>query len=412
MSRRVVITGLGVVSSLGLGADNFWQAVKVGKCGISKIERINVSDMPTQVGAEIKDFDPLQFIDKKEVKRMDRFAQFATAAAQMAIEDSKLDFEKIDKERTGVIIGSGIGGIETMEAQYDILKEKGPGRVSALFVPSMIANMASGQIAIKYGAKGFNECVITACATSTNCIGDAFKVIQRNDADVMITGGAEAPITRLAMAGFCSSKTMSKNLDPATACRPFDLDRDGFIIGEGSGVLVIEELEHALNRGADIIAEIVGYGCTNDAYHITAPAPNGEGGARCMQLAIKDAGIEPHDIGYINAHGTSTDLNDKNETAAIKYVFGEHAYKLAVSSTKSMTGHLLGGSGAIEAVITAKAVNEKFLPPTINYKTPDPDCDLYYVPNEGKSADIEYALSNSFGFGGHNATLVMKAFKK
>lgn len=410
MKRRVVITGMGAVSSLGIGADKLWQSIKTGKCGISKIERIDVSDLPTKVGGEIKNFDPSIFIDKKEIRRMDRFAQFALASAQMAIEDSKLDFDKIDKERVGVIIGTGIGGIETMEKQHSELIEKGYRKVSPFFVPMMIPNMASGIIAIKYGAKGFNECSVSACASSTNSIGDAFKVIARNDADIMIAGGSEASITRLTLAGFNASKAITTNEDPYTASRPFDLERNGFVLGEGAGVLILEELGNALNRGANIIAEIVGYGCTNDAYHITAPSEGGEGAARCMQLAIKDADIEPSDIGYINAHGTSTKPNDKTETAAVKSVFGEHAYKLAISSTKSMTGHLLGASGSIEAIITAFALKDKFLPPTINYKTPDPECDLYYVPNEGKNAEFNYALSNSFGFGGHNASLVLKAF--
>lgn len=408
MKRRVVITGTGAVSSLGIGTEKFWQAIKSGKCGISRIERFDVSDLPTQVGAEIKDFDPSEFIDKKEVKRMDRFAQYAMAATQMAVGDSKLDFDKVDKERAGVIVGSGIGGIETLLNNHDILNEKGPGRISPFFVTMMIANMATGLIAIKYGAKGFSECVVTACASSTNSIGDAFKIIQRNDADVMIAGGAEAPITRLSLAGFCANKAMTTNPDPNTACRPFDMERDGFIIGEGAGVVILEELGHALSRNANIIAEVVGYGCTNDAYHITGIPEGGEGAVRCMNRAIEDAGITPTDIKYINAHGTSTDLNDKNETAAIKTVFGEYAYRLPVSSTKSMTGHLIGAAGAVETIITALAIKEGFLPPTINYKTPDPECDLYYVPNEGKSADIDYALTNSFGFGGHNATLVLK----
>lgn len=412
MKRRVVITGLGAVTSLGMGADKFWESIKSGKCGINTIERIEVSNLSTKVGAEIKDFEPTNFIEKKEVKRMDRYAQYAMAAAQMAVEFSKLNIEKVNKERMGVIIGSGVGGIETMENQHKVLIEKGPDRISALFVPMMIANMASGVIAIKYGAKGYNECIVTACASSANSIGEAFKILQRNDADVMITGGAEAPITKLAFAGFCTNKTMSKNENPTDACKPFDLDRNGFVMGEGAGVLILEELEHALNRGANIIAEIVGYGCTNDAYHITAPAEGGEGGARCMKLAIGDAGINPCDIGYINAHGTSTELNDKNETTAIKTVFKEYAYKLPISSTKSMTGHLLGASGAVESLITALALKEGFLPPTINYKTPDPECDLYYIPNNGIYANINYALTNSFGFGGHNATLVLKAYNK
>ena len=410
MNKRVVITGMGAVSSLGIGADNLWKSIKVGKCGISKIERVDVSDLPAKVGAEIKDFDANEFIDKKEVRRTDRFAQFALAAAKIAIEDSKLNLDKVNKERMGVIIGTGIGGIETMLAQHSEFLEKGYRRVSPFLVPMMIPNMASGLIAIKYGAKGFNECTVTACASSTNSIGDSFKVIQRNDADMMIAGGAEASITALTLAGFCASKAMTTNSEPSTACRPFDLERNGFVLGEGSGVLILEELEHALNRGANIIAEIVGYGCTNDAFHMTAPAEGGEGAARCMKLAIEDAGIEVSDIGYINAHGTSTKPNDKSETAAIKSIFGKHAYELFISSTKSMTGHLLGASGAIEAIITACALKEKFLPPTINYKTPDPECDLNYVPNKGRNYDFDYALTNSFGFGGHNASLVLKCF--
>lgn len=410
MDRRVVITGIGAVSSIGIGAYNLWQSIKNGKSGISIIERIDISNLPAKVGAEIKDFDPSSFIEKKEARRMDRFAQFALAASQMAMEDSKLNLDKVNKERVGVIIGTGIGGIQTTLDQHNEFIQKGYRRVSPFLVPMMIPNIASGLIAIKYGFRGFNECTVTACASSTNSIGDAFKVIQRNDADIMIAGGAEAPITGLTLAGFCASKAMTTNPDPATACRPFDLERNGFVLGEGSGVLVLEELEHALKRGANIIAEIVGYGCTNDAYHITAPAENGEGAARCMKLAIEDARINPCDIGYINAHGTSTKPNDKNETAAVKTVFGEHAYKLAISSTKSMTGHLLGASGAVEVIITALAIKEGFLPPTINYKRTDPECDLDYIPNEGKYKGFTYALTNSFGFGGHNATLVLKGF--
>ena len=410
MKRRVVITGTGSVTSLGMETDKFWNSIKNGKCGISRIERIEVSDLPTKVGAEIKDFQPLDYIEKKEAKRMDRYAQYAMAAAQIAVENSGLNVEKVNKERLGVIIGSGVGGIETLEAQHNVLIEKGPDRISALFVPMMIANMAAGFISIKFGAKGFSECIVTACASSSNSVGDALRVIERNDTDIMITGGTEAPITRLALAGFCANKTMSANEDPYDASKPFDLNRNGFVMGEGAGVLILEELEHALNRGADIIAEIVGYGCTNDAFHITASAEGGEGGARCMKLAIEDAAIKPSEVQYINAHGTSTKINDKNETAAIKTVFGEYAHKLDISSTKSMTGHLLGASGAIEAIITALAIKEGFIPPTINYKTPDPECDLHYVPNEGKPSNILHALTNSFGFGGHNATLVLKAF--
>jgi 3-oxoacyl-[acyl-carrier-protein] synthase II len=411
MKRRVVITGTGSVSSLGIGSHNLWKSIRTGKCGISAIERIDTSNLPVKVGAEIKDFDPSECMDKKEVKRTDRFAQFALAAAKMAIEDSKLSLEKIDKDRMGVIIGTGVGGIETMLNQHSEFLEKGYRRVSPFVVPMMIPNMASGLVAIKYGARGFNECTVTACASSTNSIGNSFKVIQRNDADIMIAGGAEACINGLTLAGFAASKAMTTNDNPIEACRPFDLERNGFVLGEGAGILILEELEHALNRGADIIAEIVGYGCTNDAYHMTAPAEGGEGAAKCMKLAIKDAGINTSDIGYINAHGTSTKANDKGETAAVKAVFGKHAYDLSISSTKSMTGHLLGASGAIEAIITSFSLKEGFLPPTINYKTQDPECDLNYVPNIGKEEHIKYALSNSFGFGGHNASLVLKAFK-
>lgn len=411
MKRRVVITGMGVVSSLGYDVENFWNAIKEGKSGISVVERFDISNYSTKVASEIKDFEPTNFMDKKEAKRMDLFTQYAMAAAKTAFESSGLDLEKVDKNRMGVIVGSGIGGIETLEDQHSVLLSKGPGRVSPFFIPMMIANMASGRIAIQYGAKGFNECVITACATATNAIGDAFKVIQRGDADIMFTGGAEASITPMSFAGFCSMGAMSTTEDPSIASRPFDTERNGFVMGEGAGILILEELEHAQERGANIIAEVVGYGCTNDAFHITAPAEGGEGGARCMQMAINDAGIDPQEVGYINAHGTSTELNDKNETAAIKTVFGEYAYKLAVSSTKSMTGHLLGAAGAIEAIITSLALKERFLPPTTNYKTPDPDCDLDYVPNTGRSADIKYALSNSLGFGGHNAVIALKKYE-
>ncbi|WP_319403969.1 beta-ketoacyl-ACP synthase II [uncultured Anaeromusa sp.] len=410
MNRRVVITGMGAVSSFGCGADRLWQSIKQGKSGISRIERVDVSDLPTQVGAEVKDFDPSQFLEKKELKRMDRFAQYALAATQMALEDARIDLAVVNKERIGAMVGTGIGGIESIEEQHSVLLEKGPSRISPFLVPMMLPNMAAGLIAIKYGIKGFTECTVSACASSTNAIGDAYKIIQRNDADMMIAGGTEASITRLALAGFCAMKAMTTNPDAATASRPFDLERDGFVLGEGAGILFIEELEHALQRGAAIIAEIVGYGCTNDAFHITAPPEGGAGAAHCMKLALADAQIQPEAIGYINAHGTSTPLGDKFETSAIKTVFQQHAYELAVSSTKSMTGHLLGAAGAMEAIITASALKDGFLPPTINYKTSDPECDLDYVPNEGKPAALSYALSNSFGFGGHNATLVLKAF--
>lgn len=410
MNRRVVITGMGAVSSLGCGADRLWQSIKQGKSGISRIERVDVSDLPTQVGAEVKDFDPSQFLEKKELKRMDRFAQYALAATQMALADARIDLAVVNKERIGAMVGTGIGGIESIEEQHSVLLEKGPSRISPFLVPMMLPNMAAGLIAIKYGIKGFTECTVSACASSTNALGDAYKIIQRNDADMMIAGGTEASITRLALAGFCAMKAMTTNPDAATASRPFDLERDGFVLGEGAGILFIEELEHALQRGAAIIAEIVGYGCTNDAFHITAPPEGGAGAAQCMKLALADAQVQPEAIGYINAHGTSTPLGDKFETSAIKTVFQQHAYELAVSSTKSMTGHLLGAAGGMEAIITASALKDGFLPPTINYKTSDPECDLDYVPNEGKPAALSYALSNSFGFGGHNATLVLKAF--
>lgn len=410
MNRRVVITGMGAVSSFGCGADRLWQSIKQGKSGISRIERVDVSDLPTQVGAEVREFDPGQFLEKKELKRMDRFAQYALAATQMALENARIDLAAVNKERIGAMVGTGIGGIESIEEQHSVLLEKGPSRISPFLVPMMLPNMAAGLIAIKYGIKGFTECTVSACASSTNAIGDAYKIIQRNDADMMIVGGTEASITRLALAGFCAMKAMTTNPDAANASRPFDLERDGFVLGEGAGILFIEELEHALQRGAAIIAEIVGYGCTNDAFHITAPPEGGAGAAQCMKLALADAQIQPEAIGYINAHGTSTPLGDKFETSAIKAVFQQHAYELAVSSTKSMTGHLLGAAGAMEAIITASALKDGFLPPTINYKTSDPECDLDYVPNEGKPAALSYALSNSFGFGGHNATLVLKAF--
>ncbi len=415
MSRRVVITGAGVVSSLGMGIDQFWGSIKEGKNGISEVTRIDVSNLQTKVAAEIKDFDASLYIDKKEARRMDRYNQFAMVAAKMAVENSQLNLEALDLDKCGVIVGSGVGGLETLEDQHSVMLNKGVGRVSPFFIPMMISNMAAGRIAIEYGFRGFNDCVVTACATGNNAIGDAFKVIERGDADVMITGGAEACITMMSFAGFCSMGAMTKNPDPNTACRPFDTDRDGFIPGEGAAILVIEEMEHAIKRGANIIAEIVGYGCTCDAYHITAPHPEGDGGAKSMQMAINDAGITPDQIGYINAHGTSTPLNDPTEVKIVKRVFGDHAdknaNKLAMSSTKSMTGHLLGAAGAIEAVITAMALKDGFLPPTINVKNQDPECDIDCVANTGRYVDIKYALSNSLGFGGHNATLCLKKFE-
>ncbi|MBZ4653839.1 MAG: 3-oxoacyl-[acyl-carrier-protein] synthase [Peptococcaceae bacterium] len=412
MTRRVVITGLAAISPLGTGVEKFWQGLLEGKSGIDLVTRFDVTEFPTKIAGEVKDFDPGLYMDKKEAKRMDRFTQFAVAGAKVALEDAKMDLEGLDKEKVGVILGSGIGGMETLEEQARILREKGPGRVSPFFVPMMIGNMAAGQVAIALGVTGPNITVVTACASATNAIGDAFKLIQRGGAEVVITGGTEASITPLAFAGFCSMKAMSTHNDePQKASRPFDANRDGFVMGEGSGILILESLEHAQKRGARIYAEVLGYGTTADAHHITAPAPGGAGAAKAMAEAIRDAGIKPEDIDYINAHGTSTDLNDKYETMAIKQVFGEHAYKLAISSTKSMTGHLLGAAGGIEMVATALAVHNDIVPPTINYETPDPECDLDYVPNQARKMTVDYALSNSLGFGGHNATVVIGKFK-
>ena len=412
MKRRVVITGIGAVTPLGNTVDETWSAIKEGKSGIGPLTRVDAELFPAKVAAEVKDFDIEQYIDRKEARKMDRFTHYALASALMAVKDADLVINEENANRVGVWIGSGIGGMETYEQQFEVFQKRGARRVSPFFVPMMIPDMASGQVSIYLGAKGPNACTVTACASGTNSIGDAFKVIQRGDADVMITGGTEAPIVKMAVAGFCSSTALSLNTDPATASRPFDKERDGFVIGEGAGILVLEEYEHAKARGAKIYAEIVGYGATGDAYHITAPAPNGEGAARAIQQAIEDAGIDPTEIGYINAHGTSTPYNDLYETMAVKTVFGDHAYKLAMSSTKSMTGHLLGAAGGIEAIFTALALKEGILPPTINLHNPDPECDLDYVPNEARKADIQYAMSNSLGFGGHNASLVFKKIEE
>lgn len=408
MKKRVVVTGLGVVQSLGFDTETFWNALKEGKNGVKTVTRFDTTDFPTKVAAQIDDFDPSRYIDKKDAKRMDLFTQYAVHAAGQAIEMSGLDFSKMDPYRAGVIVGSGVGGIETLEVNCRILFEKGVKRVSPFFVPMMISNMASGQIAITYGIKGYNACVVTACATANHSIGDAFRVIQNGYADVMVSGGSEASICALGFSGFCSSKAMSTVEDPMIASRPFNKDRDGFVMGEGSGILLLEELEHAQARGANILAELVGYGCTCDAYHITAPHPEGEAGIKCMQLAMADAGITPEQVGYVNTHGTSTPIGDPLETMVLKAVFGEHAKKMPVSSTKSMTGHLLGAAGGVEAIATIMAIKEGFLPPTINLDNPDPECDLDYVPNVGRKADVQYALSNSLGFGGHNGVLAFK----
>ncbi|NLL96521.1 MAG: beta-ketoacyl-ACP synthase II [Clostridiaceae bacterium] len=407
MKKRVVVTGLGVVHSLGTNLETFWNAVKEGKNGIKTITKFDTSDYSTKVGAQIDDFDATQCIDKKEAKRMDLFTQYSIYAAQEAVTMAGIDFSTIDPYRAGVLVGSGIGGIETLEDNCRILFEKGPKRISPFFVPMMIANMASGQIAIKFGLKGYNACVVTACATANHSIGDAMRVIQNGYADIMISGGAEASITPLGFSGFCSMRAMSENTDPKTASRPFDKNRDGFVMGEGAGILVLEEYEHAVKRGAKIFAELVGYGCTCDAYHITAPDPEGDAGVKCLQLALEDAGVTPDKVGYVNAHGTSTPLNDPLETRSIKKVFGPN---IVVSSTKSMTGHLLGAAGGIEAIISIMAMRDSFLPPTINLHDPDPECDLDYVPNQGRKKEIEYALSNALGFGGHNGALLFKKY--
>ncbi|SFE73087.1 beta-ketoacyl-ACP synthase II [Alteribacillus iranensis] len=409
--NRVVITGLGTVNPLGLDTESTWENVVAGVSGVGELTRVNKDEFPMKVAAEVKDFDATSFIERKNARKMDRFTQFAVAASLMALDDADFEITDDNANRVGVWIGSGIGGMETYEEQFRKFLDKGYRRVSPFFVPMMIPDMASGQVSIMTGAKGINSCSVTACASGANSIGDAFKVIERGDADAMITGGTEAPITNISVAGFSSAKAISTNDDPATASRPFDKNRDGFVMGEGAGILILESLESAEKRGAHIYAEIVGYGATGDAYHLTAPAPEGEGGARAMSIAIEDADLRPEDFQYINAHGTSTPYNDEFETTAIKNVFGTHADNLMVSSTKSMTGHLLGAAGAIEAIFTTKAIAEGIVPPTINYKEPDPKCDLDYVPNEQRKADIQAALSNSLGFGGHNATLAFKKFE-
>ena len=412
MKKRVVITGLGCVTPVGTGKDDFWVNIKSGVSGIDKITRFDYTNYQTQIAGEVKDFTPEDYISKKELKKMDRFTQFAMVASKLAVADSELDLDSVDKNRMGTVIGTGIGGVETIEAQHKNLLEKGNRRVSPFFIPMMIGNMAAGQVAIEFGAKGPSTNICTACASGTNSVGDAFKIIQRGDADIIIAGGTEAAVTEFAVAGFCNMKAMSTNNDnPKKASRPFDKDRDGFVMGEGCGILILEELESAIKRNAKIYAEVVGYGMTSDAYHITTPAENGEGAARSMQVAINDAGINPNQIDYINAHGTSTYYNDLYETMAIKSVFGEDAKNVSISSTKSMTGHLLGASGAIEAIVCALAIKENFVPPTINLENTGEEMDLDYTPNKGKERTINYALSNSLGFGGHNATLVFKKYE-
>lgn len=410
--RRVVVTGLGIVSPLGTGLEKSWAGAIEGRSGIREITRFDATGFPVRIAGEVPDFEPVDRIEKKEVKKMDLFIQYAVAAGMMAFEDSGLVVTEENAERVGVYIGAGIGGLPAIEYWYDVLKEKGPDRITPFFIPMVIINLASGQVSIKTGAKGPNSCAVTACATGTHSIGDAFRLIRSGEADAMIAGGTESTITPLCVAGFNAMKALStRNDSPATASRPFDKERNGFVIGEGAGVLVLEEMEIAKKRGARIYAEIVGYGMNSDAHHMTTPAPGGEGAARCMNLALKSAGLAPQDVDYINAHGTSTYYNDLYETMAIKSVFKEHAAKLAVSSTKGMTGHLLGAAGGIEAVFTVKAIEQGIIPPTINYETPDPECDLDYVPNTAREARINIAISNSFGFGGTNAVLAFKRFK-
>ncbi|HEY8414317.1 MAG TPA: beta-ketoacyl-ACP synthase II [Thermaerobacter sp.] len=412
MRHRVVITGVGAVTPLGVGVDTLWEGVLAGRSGIRRITRFDPSPFPSQIAGEVPDFDPTAFIDRKDARRMDRFTQFAVASVAMALRDARLDLDRVDRERVGVTMGTGIGGIETFVEQAAVMAARGPDRVSPFFIPMMIANMAAGQVAIRFGARGPNSTLVTACAASAHAVGEAFRTLQRGEADVMITGGAEASIVPLGLAGFCAMKALStRNDDPAGASRPFDRGRDGFVMAEGAGALILETLEHARRRGAPIYAEIAGYATTADAYHITQPAPGGEGGARAMQAAIADAGIRPEQIDYINAHGTSTPQGAVAETQAIKRVFGEHAYRLAVSSTKSMTGHLLGAAGAVETILTALALRDGVLPPTINLEEPDPECDLDYVPNRARRRAITYALSNSFGFGGQNACLVLRRYE-
>ncbi|HTE18961.1 MAG TPA: beta-ketoacyl-ACP synthase II [Armatimonadota bacterium] len=410
--RRVVITGLGCVSPVALSAEESWQAVLAGKSGVAPITLFDTSAYPVTIGAEVKGFDPLQYVDRKEARKMDRFTQFAIAAAQEAVTSAGLEATRETGHRIGVMIGSGIGGIATLEREIRVGQEKGPDRLSPFFIPMMICDMASGQVSIRFGFGGPNSCVVTACATGTNAIGDATAIIRRGDADAMVAGGAEAAITPMGLGGFAACRALStRNEEPTRASRPFDGERDGFIMGEGAAVLVLEELEHARARGAQILAEVVGYGMSADAFHITMPSPDGEGAVRAMRHALREAEIEPEQVDYINAHGTSTVPNDKTETAAVKAVMGEHAYRTPMSSTKSMTGHLLGAAGAIEAMFCVQAIRDGQLPPTINLENPDPACDLDYVPNVKREHTVNVALSNSFGFGGHNATLVIQRYQ-
>ncbi|HLG54505.1 MAG TPA: beta-ketoacyl-ACP synthase II [Vicinamibacterales bacterium] len=412
MNRRVVITGIGLVSSLGIGTAATWQQLLAGTSGVTRVTKFDVTGYAAQIAAEVKGFDPLDFVEKKDVKKMDVFIQYAIAASQFAMDDAQLKITPENAPDIGVFIGSGIGGFQTIEREHSALLAGGPRKISPFFIPSAIINLASGQVSIRFGAKGPNLATCTACSASAHAIGESFEIIKRGDADAMIAGGSEAAITPMSLGGFAALRALStRNDDPAHACRPFDKDRDGFIIGEGAGTLILEELEHAIRRGARIYAEIVGYGMSGDAYHITAPSEDGDGGVRVMRMAIRKAGIRPDQVDYINAHGTSTPYNDRLETLAIKKLFGDHARTLVISSTKSMTGHLLGGAGGLEAGISALAVHHQIAPPTINLEHPDPECDLDYVPCKSRPMPMTYALSNSFGFGGTNAALLFKKFE-
>jgi 3-oxoacyl-[acyl-carrier-protein] synthase II len=411
MKKRVVVTGLGVISPIGNTTNEFWKALLEGESGTDVLTAFDSSKFDSHIAAEVKGFDAAKVLNSKQLRRMDRFVQFGVAAAKEAFDDSGLNLSKENVDRIGVYVGSGIGGLHTIEEQVRIYLDKGPSRLSPFLIPMLIVNMASGQISILLGVKGPNSCVATACATGSHAIGDAFKIIQRADADIMIAGGTEGCITPVGFGGFCALKALScRNDDPKHASRPFERDRDGFVMGEGAGVIILEELEHAKARHARIYCEVAGYGFTGDAYHMTAPDPEGDGAARCMAMAVKDADLKPQDVDYINAHGTSTQLNDAIETKAIKTVFSKHAYKLAVSSTKSMTGHLLGAAGGVEAAACALAIKHDIIPPTINYENPDPECDLDYVPNKARKARVNVAISNSLGFGGHNATIALRKY--
>ncbi len=409
--RRVVITGMGAVTPVGLTVDSLWDSIKEGKHGIKPITRFDTSDIPVKVAATIEDFDPLDYMDKKEARRSDMFCHYAVAASKQALENAGSDLKDLDPYRVGVIVGSGIGGIQTFEKEHDVFAKKGPRRVSVFFIPMMISNMAAGMISINTGFKGVNYSTVTACSSSAHAVGEAFHAIQNGYLDACVTGGAEAAVTKLAVSGFNNMTALTRSEDPDRASIPFDAERDGFVIGEGAGIIILEEYEHAKSRGAKIYAEVVGYGATADAYHITSPSPEGDGAAKAMEFAILDAGISPEQVDYINAHGTSTGMNDEFETTAIKKALGEHAQKVAISSTKSMTGHLLGAAGAVESIICAKALEEGVIPQTVGYKTPDPKCDLDYVTEGARAKDIKYALSNSLGFGGHNASLCFKKFE-